>query len=905
MKRARINNQEHEIVERATKRGRIHDTQASGPVVEPWHGTSQTSSPKAYRDTVARDDTTVVVGDNYGTLVTHHHHPVASKELFHILLESLAFDHIHARLRNVAQALPDTCQWIFQHQHFATWSTQCGFLWIKGKPGSGKSTILKEIYSWAEKTWSTHCVLSYFFNARSPSVLEKSPLGLYRSLLHQLLSKCSASRDLFVASFCHKVKSEEKTGTVMEGGVAEEWTEIELQNFLSELLVACELPAISVFIDALDEGQDDDVRCMIRYFERLTRRAPSAEIRICFSSRHYPNVTVRTKLSIVVEDQDGHTKDIEKYISSELLTNIDDPDAGALKDAILSRSGGVFLWVVLVISMLNKVYDHGGGMDLILQKLYSIPQDLYELFADILCRDAQDLDKCVTLLRWVLFSQRSMRLEELYQIVHYTCDQTTSTECRALPDLDTISRYLLNCSHGLTELTKSEPPVVQFIHETVRECLLTTNIFPASSLSESESVAFDATISHTIMAETCLEYVLSVYSFEDSVEWDLRNSTLLTYTARNWMWHVSESGISYSQKLVRLALVLLMKPPHFETWFGSVGKREFGLLCDDPLTPLHCAAIIGMPALVSGVLLHKVDINAQNRCRGTALQAAAEEGHEAVVKILLEAGADAHQEGGSLGSPLQAAAWIGHQEILKVLLDSMADVNSQSKYGYALHLASSEGHEKIIRMLLESGADVNSPGADRDTPLSIVTRISRKDLVRMMLDHGADPNAGQGHITALQIAAKQGSVKIVQMLLKSGADPNVENPGNTPLLRAFKNKKADVLPILLKAGARISDSEEGEARSLIPEFVLKDSVTPVWEKFNIVIAEHSVHIPTPIHELPGENVLPMFSPDHDSPGKTTCYCQLPDHAADTATQNREVLTSRRSLNSSIKAPPPD
>jgi type II secretory ATPase GspE/PulE/Tfp pilus assembly ATPase PilB-like protein len=65
------------------------------------------------------------------------------------LLQSLTFERMDARLLNITNALPQTCRWFFKEKEFDMWITRNGiednhgFLWIKGKPGSGKSTIMK------------------------------------------------------------------------------------------------------------------------------------------------------------------------------------------------------------------------------------------------------------------------------------------------------------------------------------------------------------------------------------------------------------------------------------------------------------------------------------------------------------------------------------------------------------------------------------------------------------------------------------------------------------------------------------------------------------------------------------------------------------------------------------------
>jgi hypothetical protein len=123
--------------------------------------------------------------------------PSYNENLFLVLLDSLTFDRMHSR--SVADATPQTCDWILQHDSFKRWSSldrglhdgneldryldsnedesgddssseddnedriedeNCSkFLWIKGKPGSGKSVLMKYILQWAQQNWSKRNVL--------------------------------------------------------------------------------------------------------------------------------------------------------------------------------------------------------------------------------------------------------------------------------------------------------------------------------------------------------------------------------------------------------------------------------------------------------------------------------------------------------------------------------------------------------------------------------------------------------------------------------------------------------------------------------------------------------------------------------------------------------------------------
>jgi Cdc6-like AAA superfamily ATPase len=60
--------------------------------------------------------------------------------------------------------------------------------WLKGKPGAGKSTIMKTVVKHLEEREQEGIVLSFFFNARGQP-LEQSVEGLYRTMLYQLFDR--------------------------------------------------------------------------------------------------------------------------------------------------------------------------------------------------------------------------------------------------------------------------------------------------------------------------------------------------------------------------------------------------------------------------------------------------------------------------------------------------------------------------------------------------------------------------------------------------------------------------------------------------------------------------------------------------------------------------------------------
>src|SRR2546423_1442599 len=99
---------------------------------------------------------------------------------------------MHEREYDIRSQADKTCAWLLEHRTFLEWLAQrCGLLWIKGKPGAGKSTLLKYALRDTGKLGLPQnrlVVASCFFHGRGAEI-QKSPLGLFRSLLHQLLEQ--------------------------------------------------------------------------------------------------------------------------------------------------------------------------------------------------------------------------------------------------------------------------------------------------------------------------------------------------------------------------------------------------------------------------------------------------------------------------------------------------------------------------------------------------------------------------------------------------------------------------------------------------------------------------------------------------------------------------------------------
>ncbi|KAK5662498.1 hypothetical protein OQA88_8410 [Cercophora sp. LCS_1] len=232
-----------------------------------------------------------------------------------MLLEVLRFDQIDSRQMSIKKAHAKSCKWFLTKSEYLHWleaarvNEHHGFLWIKGKPGAGKSTFMKYIFANAKRTMGTAAVLSFFFNARG-GTLERSTTGLFRSLIIQLLERIPETQrglgDLNLPGLPTSI---------------DHWSVETLKELFGHVVqMSKQNRPIICFIDALDECDEQEVRDMISYFEYLGELCVSSDIRfhVCFSSRHYPHITQRLGLSLVLEGQEGHNEDIASYLNTEL-----------------------------------------------------------------------------------------------------------------------------------------------------------------------------------------------------------------------------------------------------------------------------------------------------------------------------------------------------------------------------------------------------------------------------------------------------------------------------------------------------------------------------------------------------------------------------------------------------------
>ncbi|OJJ46829.1 hypothetical protein ASPZODRAFT_43650, partial [Penicilliopsis zonata CBS 506.65] len=423
--------------------------------------------------------------------------PTSRKEL----LESLEFDEIYSRHASIKTAHTQTCKWLFDNLKYQNWlnfnkySEHHGFLWIKGKPGAGKSTIMKYTLENARKAMKNKekVIISFFFNARG-EYLENSTIGMYRSLLFQLLL---AVPDLQVTL---------NSNSIAKGTHGSDWSIEILQNLFLQAIKQLTDQSVMCFIDALDECDEDEIRNMVDFLSSFGDMSDHrvSRLYICFSSRHYPHISLETGLEIILDDEDGHSEDLAKYLNSK-LSSIKGKKIEEVKAEVLGKSSGIFLWVVLVVPILRKAYDHG-RMAALRQKLREIPSGLNDLFKDILTRDRDNLEDLFVCLQWILYSKRPLTPFELFFAIQ-SRDVRELSSAEPPEDTESVRRFILSSSKGLAELSKSRRPNAQFIHESVRDYLLRDGGMQSLLVDLQVGLAHS---SHDLLRHCCDNYMAMV-----------------------------------------------------------------------------------------------------------------------------------------------------------------------------------------------------------------------------------------------------------------------------------------------------------------------------------------------------------------------------------------------------------
>lgn len=422
-------------------------------------------------------------------------------------LQQLQYDDMHSRQETLEDAHKETFRWIFDNPdtdrpgnggwaNFREWLNSSEQLyWITGKPGAGKSTLMKFIWdSLASDDAShldlqpkeKHLTMANFYFWAAGSSMQRSREGLYRTLLYQLLQQHTqaipgSSPDRWEA-LC------------LFGDAKDTFTEHELQSMLRNCFGQLKDTDVCLFIDGLDEfsGHHDD---LVRFFSNLIEDYP---VRLCLSSRPWDifEEAFQDKPSLHIHELTHG--DIEAYVTSQFenspsfvaLQSRDRPYTDHLVQEILRRAQGVFLWVKLVVASLVEGLREGDTRNETQRRLDHLPDGLEDLFHRIL----QDLKPENQRRAAMYLGFMSLYPDPPLALVLSFAEEDDPEFALKLPVLPLsdsaieertamLSRRIKAACRGLLELTRYLDPLedhqfprVQYCHRSVKDYVETTRV---------------------------------------------------------------------------------------------------------------------------------------------------------------------------------------------------------------------------------------------------------------------------------------------------------------------------------------------------------------------------------------------------------------------------------------------
>ena len=350
---------------------------------------------------------------------------------FQNLVERSGASHLNfygsrAREAAVADSISQTYSWIYDRHPKPEssggflWSSFPEWLerpsdstyWITGKPGSGKSTIIKHILTspalrahlskWAGQV-PLFIVSYYAWNAGA--TLQKSFQGLKMTLLSQLLHQQPQFLPLLFprrVAYLNLVEPDTQLWAHDDNEIDEAFDSLlTLSRDRNKICLA-------IFIDGLDEfiSAPKDVVALI---DSITASSGNG-VKLCVASRPWVEFDDAYR-DVPKLQMDGHTRAdmttfvTEKFRSCQAFTDLKTAypvETTQLLHDVTVKANGIFVWLRVVVEALVESATEGVGMRGLENILRSLPSDMSLLYDTIWARIPERSQKRGAVLLWLM-----------------------------------------------------------------------------------------------------------------------------------------------------------------------------------------------------------------------------------------------------------------------------------------------------------------------------------------------------------------------------------------------------------------------------------------------------------------------------------------------------------------------
>ena len=670
-----------------------------------------------------------------------------------------------------------TFEWIWENPAITKWyEAENGAIWIHGKAGSGKSTMMQYLFETEQaraKSKSPKTIIAHFsFFSQDADGPQSSMKGLIRSLLEHIIQQRPSLADPILAVWRQHESQLDKS-------LATFWTDLAQ---LKKVLIATMnhgtvRQRFSFYIDGLDECKDHD-HPWYKDISFLLETVVAANARICLSSRptHQMSQVFRDLPTLALDTL--NKSDIHLFLQDEIkffkLRGVDFSDFENILERVCNNADGLFLWAKLIYQnfIFPQVEIRSAGEHVPLADLETLLDAKHERLDNIYQAMLKGIpmpssQHSAYTLEMVLCSGRPLDLVEFCYALAFGSkahDFKSEGDMKRCPDFaqndeDVKSQIKSRCG-GLVEIKVHEQGhrTVQFIHDSARDFV--------SRIRNSHAL-FDGPVDsgHVYLARACSNWLSSsnlrwlthfwgrnAPSFFHAYMRGRDMYPFLTYSVEFWLYHVrSAEAITERSQLTFVSNSNAMYLSMYHAVGVPAAMFEGWLDFWKPWT-----AIRGWRDGRENVRGTPGPLSVAVSCR--LLHSATD---------LLDNEHDPNEAG---GFPLQCAAIMQWDEMIILLLKHGGKVTGLARQPY---LSPQETIISILRMYIAlSNGEFYDGRKDGDRP-------KKPEAVGMILDQGLDsPTLDERDINnTLTFAAILGHKYLAEMLLSHAQ--------NRPWLEAY------------------------------------------------------------------------------------------------------------------------
>jgi ankyrin repeat protein len=659
-----------------------------------------------------------------------------------------------------------TCQWVLNIPEYKRWyNTASTTLYIVGNPGVGKTVLSKFLLGALEQAEKSKERTIYFFcNRRNKS--HTTAVSILRSLIHQCVmltrsiwgTHVKPKYDGYGENLCESFGNlRDIFAAIMSDSQSGDW------YCVLDALDDCDENERKRLLDNISEGFPVDS-------ETRSAKGHQMNLRLLITSRPCKGIMskIRSLNATTIHFTDAQGKginecDIVKYVEERVasLAGYSIHRKKTIKEAIITKSGGIFKWASCMINALDgRAFDNE-------HHTLNLPlPEMAIMFEELESGVGPELE---VFLEWVTAAYRPLSVGELGIAVKIKTGGLPTLW--GTPDVEATHDSMLLCGGAL----KVQNDKVYLVHSTMKEFINSNRLKGKPSEV------------HFKIAKACLIYLSSDSLKRGPLEGTrkshcyehykklLEELPFLEYAASFWYRHLQDANPTVSQvwNLVRDSLVTKSKRElSFQVHqFSNRDEYVGGQSC------LHILAHHNLTFLAKQCLhTEGTDPNAVDGKGRTALWWAVEKNHEPMVNLLLSAkNINPNLKDNDDGmSPFLVAVKNGHVSMVGIFLrDTRISWCSKDNDGRTpLSWAAGSGLEDVVGLLLTNN-DVRVAIDSRDntshqTPLLWAARKGHAKVVELLLGGAASPNASDllDDRSALSWAAGNGHEETTALLLE-------------------------------------------------------------------------------------------------------------------------------------------